>query len=87
MVIETASLRCFFCGRRFSPDLEMREGQFLHAWKVAVCLHCVTGNREGLPIKHPAIRQLAQRGINLSPLGNGMVPWPGIRDGSPPPGT
>jgi hypothetical protein len=76
MVIETASLRCFFCGRRFSPDLEMREGRFIHSWKVAVCLHCVTGNREGLSMKHPAIRKLAQLGINLRPAGNGIVPWP-----------
>jgi hypothetical protein len=60
----------------------MREGRFIHTWKVAVCLHCVTGNREGLSVKHPAIRQLAQRGINLKPAGNGIVPWPG---NEPPP--
>jgi len=60
----------------------MREGRFIHDWKVAACLHCLTGNREGLSMKHPAMRQLAQRGIHLKPSGNGTVPWPGSE---PPP--
>jgi hypothetical protein len=76
MVIDTPFLHCFFCGRRFSPDPEAKEGKFIRAWKVAVCLRCVVGNPEGLLANHPAIKQLAQRGIILKPSKDGLVSWP-----------
>jgi len=75
MVVDRPFLRCYFCSRRFSPDLQAGEGQFLHSWKVAICVHCLTGNREGLPMTHPAIRQLIQRGVIVKPS-QGNVSWP-----------
>jgi len=86
MVIDAPFLRCFFCGRRFSPDMEVREGQFIHTWKVAVCLGCLERNRDGLSASHPAIRQLAQRGIILKPSRKDeIVRWP-ENEGGPKPG-
>lgn len=76
MVIDTPFLHCFFCGRRFSPDLEARQGSFLHAWKVTVCIRCLDGNRQGLPASHPAVGQLARRGLFPKPAKNGIVSWP-----------
>jgi len=75
MVIDRSFFHCFFCGRRFSPDLDAREGGFIHSWKVAVCARCMTGNREGLSADHPAIRQLVARGIIGLPAGRN-VSWP-----------
>jgi len=74
MVIDTPSLRCFFCGRRFSPDREAAEGKFICAWRVAVCLPCLA--RDGIPSRHPAIRQLTSRGLVLKPSKDGLVNWP-----------
>jgi hypothetical protein len=76
MVVETPFLHCFFCGRRFPANLEAREGMFIHAWKVAVCPVCLVGNRDGLSADHPAIKQLAERGIKVEATGTGIVPWP-----------
>ncbi|HEY2572979.1 MAG TPA: hypothetical protein VGH65_02885 [Verrucomicrobiaceae bacterium] len=75
MVIDASFFRCFFCGRRFSPDLEAKEGGFIHSWRVAACVRCMAGNREGLSADHPAIRQLVQRGIIQKPL-EANVSWP-----------
>lgn len=76
MVIDTPFLHCFFCGRRFPPDLDVRAGNFIRAWKVAVCLRCLEGNRDGLSVDHPAVRHLAQRGVILDLHKEGTVPWP-----------
>jgi len=76
MVIETALLHCFFCGRRFPANPECRQGGFIHAWKVAACPLCLHANRDGLSADHPAIRQLAEHGIKVEPTGTGIVPWP-----------
>jgi len=84
MVIETPFLHCFFCGRRFPANQETSEGMFIHAWKVAVCPLCLLANREGLSAAHPAIRQLAARGIRVVPSGTGIVPWPSNRGSRPP---
>lgn len=75
MVIDRSFFRCFFCGGRFSPDLEAREGGFLHSWKVAACARCMAGNRDGLSADHPAIRQLVDRGVIGKPT-KGQVSWP-----------
>ena len=75
MVIDRSFFHCFFCGRRFSPDLDEREGGFLHSWKVAACFRCMMGNRDGLSADHPAIRQLVQRGVIHKPA-KGPVSWP-----------
>ena len=77
MVIETHFLHCFFCGRRFSPGPDPKEGTFIQAWKVAACLRCVEGNQDGLSAKHPAVKQLARRGTRLDLPRSGIVPWPG----------
>jgi len=79
MVIDRSFFHCFFCGRRFSPDLEAREGGFLHSWKVAACARCMAGNRDGLSADHPAIRQLVQRGV-IGKLVEGHVSWPDNED-------
>jgi len=84
MVLETPFLHCFFCGRRFPANPEAPEGMFIHAWKVAVCPLCLLANREGLSADHPAIRQLAQRGIRVVPSGTGIVPWPSNQAARPP---
>ena len=77
MVIELAFYRCFFCGSRFSADAEARAGTFVHDWKVAVCLRCLAGHRQGVPKEHPAIKQLIERGLAVQHDGDGIVPWPG----------
>ena len=78
MVVETPFLHCFFCSRRFPANPEEREGRFFHAWRVAACPHCLRANRDGLSKKHPAIKQLAKRGIKLEHSGKGIVPWPDL---------
>ena len=75
MVVDRSFLRCYFCSRRFSPDLQAGEGQFLHSWKVAICIHCLNGNREGLPMDHPGIRRLIQQGLIQKPSERN-VSWP-----------
>jgi hypothetical protein len=86
MVIETPFLHCFFCSCRFAADLEAREGGFVHAWKVAVCVRCLHGNPTGLAAHHPAIKKLAKQGIAMKATRDGIVPWPeeGRRDLSSP---
>jgi hypothetical protein len=76
MVIETPFLHCFFCSCRFAADLEAREGGFVHAWKVAVCVRCLHGNPTGPAAHHPAIKKLAKQGIAMKATGDGIVPWP-----------
>ena len=77
MVIELAFYRCFFCGHRFPVDPEAKGGRFIHDWKVAVCLRCLAGNREGVPKTHPVIKQLAERGLVVHSDTSEIVPWPG----------
>ena len=86
MVIETPFLHCFFCSCRFAADLEAREGGFVHAWKVAVCVRCLHGNPTGLAAHHPAIKKLAKQRIAMKATRDGIVPWPeeGRRDLSSP---
>jgi hypothetical protein len=84
MVIDTPFLRCFFCGRRFPADMEALEGRFIPSWRVAVCDPCVTGNREGLPASHPAIKLLTQRGVRLDISPAKKVAWPETKDGRAP---
>lgn len=83
MVIEQAFYRCFFCGSRFSADRDTKEGAFVHDWKVAVCLRCLAGHRQGIPKEHPAMKQLAERGVVVQSDTEGMVPWPS-HDATPP---
>ena len=84
MVIERSLFHCYFCGRRFSPEPDAREGGFLHSWKVAACFRCMAGNREGLSADHPAIRQLVQRGVIRNPA-KGQISWPDETIGIPGP--
>jgi len=83
MVIDASFFRCFFCGRRFSPDLEAKEGGFIHSWRVAACNRCMAGNRDGLSADHPAIRQLVQLGIIQKPS-EPHVSWPDENTGTKP---
>src|SRR5579872_5965246 len=76
MALDLAFVYCFFCGRRFSPSLEAKEGKVIQAWKVGVCLRCEAGNPEGLPESHPAVRILAERGLALKASTGGIVRWP-----------
>ena len=76
MVIETPFLHCFFCSCRFAADLEAREGGFVHAWKVAVCVRCFQGNPTGPAAHHPALKKLANQGIAIKATREGIVPWP-----------
>ena len=81
MVIDRSFFHCFFCGKRFSPDLDAREGGFLHSWKVAACVRCMADNRGGFSADHPAIRQLVQRGLIRKPA-KGPVSLPDQESGS-----
>jgi hypothetical protein len=76
MVLETSNFRCYFCGSRFAADWAAYQGRFLHAWKVAVCVHCLANNPNGISQDHPALQPLAAAGIPIEPDPDGIVPWP-----------
>src|SRR4051812_5303739 len=76
MVTERAFFCCFLCRQRFSADLEVGEGTFISAWKVAVCSHCLIQNKAGLPLSHPSVARLALGGIITAARGKGLLAWP-----------